>query len=205
MTGQSIGEISDNYPTYVQPLQECRVLKSPNKKVMLSLWWPGSVMRLHQMVWLSAFGLWSTPLNWCWLSATQMTVKWGHDWGWTMWRYPDSHALSHLCTCSQIRQIQPDDYMESLLQKGCPLTGGSTGHWIWCSRRTDGLSMGFHFQIPGLSVRWRLVLAFVTNACHACTVSLYCWESMETGPEPSWRFVLGVSHAIGNTKSQKDS
>lgn len=65
--------------------------------------------------------------------------------------------------------------------------------------------MGFHFQIPGLSVRWRLVLAFVTNACHACTVSLYCRESMETGPKPSWRFVLGVSHAIGDTKGQKDS
>ena len=73
--GLSIGEVSDNYPTYVTP-----------DGLTFSIW---AVIYTLELVLV-------------------------------------------------IRQIQPDDYMESLLQKGCPLTG--------------------------LSVRWRLVLAFVTNA-----------------------------------------
>ncbi len=80
------------------------------------------------------------------------------------------------------------------------------GHWIWCSRRSDGLSVAFHLQIPGLSVRWRLVLAFLTNAYHACTVSLYSRAKRGNRSQAHFihqGFVLGASYAVRYTKVRK--
>ena len=112
-------------------------------------------------------------------------------------------CLNYALVASQIRQIQPDDYMESLLQKGCPFTGGSLNLMFsafWWSQR------GFSFADS------RLVSALAISPCilDKCVSCLHCQCLLQgkarkrvASPCHSPGVVLGVSYAVRHTKVRK--